>query len=504
MTEYHVSPGGGVVEHDGCHRVTIPPRRIGAVARPGDRFSFLPGIYREPFGLDGLWHNGPQIVLSGPTPCEARADPDVRAGYAVLDGGRTRPVAARRDLRPDAHDFAFIKLRRCRGVALRNFHFVDCWPSCVYLEDCAAIDLFDMAGLGGQFFVYSRNDPLQTAARAADRDRDAAGGYLRLHRLDWVQDPERLMWQGKVTWRAVKRQAEGGEDASHFNGALFGALRQPGPVAIRGCKVAHAFNAIRMDARGLRGDLDVNTDILIEDNSFSHIRDNAVEPEKWAARLWVIRNRFFNNHAAISLQGVSGRHWYVLGNTALNQDKPIDVSNTGGQILKIDARWTRCLGEFHVVHNAVLTRTSYTKAAAITNLTHMNNAIGFTRADRSLLPDPFRWNPSLRFASDVCNASDYPDGLQARGLPVEGFAVGEPPFAKLSGCRALDPDHGPPNWTLSLREDIPPGAVSAALAIPLPNGGHLDVPAGRPLGASPIPELAAMLEANGWHALPPD
>ncbi|MEO0680829.1 MAG: hypothetical protein AAF192_10475, partial [Pseudomonadota bacterium] len=95
--------------------------------------------------------------------------------------------------------------------------------------------------------------------------------------------------------------------ADYFNGALFGSFDIEGGVTLRRCRVAHAFNVLRMDlwdampewknpprSRPPLREIGSNRDVLVQDCDFAFIRDNVIEPEV-AARGWrVLGNRMLN------------------------------------------------------------------------------------------------------------------------------------------------------------------------------------------------------------------
>lgn len=433
---------------------------------PGDELEILPGHYIAPI----------LISISGTEekPLTLRAS---AAGGVVFDG-QTAKEAAIGKFEPMDDDFAFISIMGANWVNLVGIKFQACWPSAIFIRGSKHITIADCTIHGGRFAVYARNRRWFGKAR-----------HITLERVTWVQDPDHDMWAGRVTWPDVKQEPPTDTDASFFNGALFGSFDIKGPVTVRDCDVSHAFNVVRMDGKSNTLGRGRNTDIVIKNNRFRYIRDNAVEPEKVAERLYVIDNDFHNVHAAFSLDGVGGRHWYFIGNRVLNTEKPGlgGQANRGGKIFKFDDKPPFPQEAFYVAFNSVQTRTGYIKSGETRFMHHANNAVGICRdgpdcdLDRKMYGEEFQWHSSLNFTGDLCDHPEFPDTMRGDGFLVSGIQAPHGTFAP-----AVVPAE------LTLRENSPGRGGSEVMTVRLPDGQSVTIPAGRDIGY-PAPEPLASL-----------
>jgi len=391
-------------------------------ARPGDVIQLLPGRYTGSTFLTMSGTADKPITLRGSS-----------VGRSILDGGRTRDHGRHSGLEPLDGDFAVLKLVGAKHLVLEGLFFEHPWPTAVYMRASRNITIRHCHAAGGRFFVYARELPF---AKTHD---------IVLDSVSWVQDPDHDMWDGRVTWTEVKAQ-RGAFDASYFNGALFGSFDISGGVTICRCNIAHAFNAIRMDCRDTRvrsgaDGLTVsrNHNVAIYDNTFAFIRDNAIEPETAAADWRVFNNRFYNVHAAFSLDGVVSRDMFYLSNTILNDRKPglLGQENQGGKIFKFlgsknDAEDPRRRENLVSAFNSVQSRTCYAKKGVTQHWLDAWNAVGLYPADYPDITTPPRevfnkmgWQDGITILGMVCNDPEFPNKYVKEGAQIDtATAVG--------------------------------------------------------------------------------
>ncbi|MGH6919468.1 MAG: hypothetical protein ACREJ0_17385, partial [Geminicoccaceae bacterium] len=120
-------------------------------------------------------------------------------------------------------------------------------------------------------------------------------------------------------WRLWPWGATHDAEWEPYNGALFGGIGVGGNVLFAGNTVRNAYNGIRLyPSRACRQGTkcleQTQRNVSVIGNTFAFVRDNPIEPELHAADWHIAHNRFFNNHAWISTDGVAGGPVYVYGN----------------------------------------------------------------------------------------------------------------------------------------------------------------------------------------------
>ena len=405
MVTFYVSPDGKPCVIDGesrtCHTLSLALGRAG----PGDNIRLAEGTYRRPVVLTRSGEPGQPIRLIG--------------GPGVEFDGEQEPTRAKKEhLTPDEDDYHFLRLSECAWVEISGLSFKRCWPAAILGRGAKHVRIEKCKAEGGQFFIYLRN-----AERRLHGDIESHS--IVLEDLQWTQDPERKMWKGKISWKLVK---DPDDPASCMNGAFFGSFDIPGNIKMRRCRVSHAFNGVRMDARrGSSGTSGKNTNVQIEECSFDHIRDNAIEPEKTATSWWIRGCRFYNTHATFSLHNLTGGWIYLIGNRIWSDDKPDDPQNhTGGKTFKFLLLGAFPEGPICVLHNSFHLKSSYIKRGKTQNLIHANNAISFADPERSMFGggNHFVWDDTYLFVGDVSNNEKFPDKFpQKRGYAIDGNYV---------------------------------------------------------------------------------
>lgn len=339
-------------------------------AEPGDHVVLLPGRYHTPATIMRSGTANHLIKLYPETP-----------GTVVLDGGRAPTDAHAGGMEPLDSDFAMLKVFWADHWQITGLTFANCWPTCIYARSARHITVSGCEATGGRYFMYLR------------QKRSAPTHHITVQDCAWVQDPTFDMWRGALTWHDVKAStnpdANTSNDASYYNGAFLGGFDVAGRIIVRRNDIRHAFNGIRLDMRGddiLEGpDVDDgpvvprNRDVAIYDNTFSFIRDNAVEPEVGAQNWRVFGNLIYGAHAAFSQDQVRSRDMFYIGNRILNDHRagPVKADGAdaqqpqGGRIFKWfkperdgDGNHTKfpvTRRGFWSLFNLVQTRTSYVK-----------------------------------------------------------------------------------------------------------------------------------------------
>lgn len=399
------------------------------VAGAGTTVQLLPGKYYRPAELIG-------VRATEERPLVIRGTSDGGAKLAQICGANA-PTPIYPDL-PERDDWAYLKLIRCENIVIEDLAVESCWPCFIYAEDCRNITLRDVRARDGLYLLFSRGS--------------RARGFL-IEDNDWTQDPTGTMWR-ELAFEDLHHGLYG-----YYNGALFGSLDCEGDVVFRRNRVRHAFNGIRMScsSRGAEIETRCNIDVVVSENCFEYIRDNAVEPEATAVNWHVRHNRFRNCHAALSFHAVLGGWWYIYGNEGWFDDRPglWYQDNRGGTILKLhdEPPFPREDGPWFFFNNSWYTRTFLLKRSRTRQLTHVNNAYLFCnpadhppcecRADRELLKDfpagDAEWDPTVRFDHDL---SSKPFGLlRCRHGQEEQGLVADPCFADpRRGDFRLNPD----------------------------------------------------------------
>ncbi|MGH6891920.1 MAG: hypothetical protein ACREEP_06660 [Dongiaceae bacterium] len=414
-----------------------------ATAWPGVTIQLLPGIYKQDTPEDGILfpRNGSldqPITLRG-MGSDTVIDGTAKSGFRVFGIEITRPSdEVSTLLRPDFRGGSIcFRFDRKQWIVLDNLTLRNCADAAVIARDSQYITLKNSTILAGLYAFFAEGPNTH---------------HLLLERNIWVQDPSEEMWSKKhwceYKYGTLKSQA----------GALFAGLDIAGDVIIRGNRVQHAFNAVRIDVStarradpAWRGKLSANIEVY--DNDFAFIRDNVLEPEFDATNWWFHDNRIRNAHAWFSFDGLYGGRWYVYDNVGWFDDKPSRICKAsgacelwqkrnpelcadlhdGGRVFKFRPDGQYAPGPLYIFNNSWFLRTSIIKDGALGRLDHWNNAIDFCRPEDypDGLCEPgkpffngFSWSDKrYSFKHDVSNHPDFPVTLQALGYHVQGTGV---------------------------------------------------------------------------------
>ncbi|MCW5748871.1 MAG: hypothetical protein KIT36_21965 [Alphaproteobacteria bacterium] len=374
-------------------------------------------------------------------------------GFAVVERAR----AAVRALDPATEfpgvyklsDQGQVRFIGCQGVIVEGLRFRDCWPTAVAVLDSQSMDFRKIRVEGAAYAFQARG----TSTRR-----------LRLQQCEWTQDTtERLLW-GDLAWADVHGNwGEGeGNDWRCFDGSFFNANDIAGEVEIVDCAIRHAFNGVHLFNRDRRTDLSVG--VRVHGCSFSHIKDNPIEPEDAAWNWWIHDNVFHNCHKWFSLELKKAGWIYIFHNRAWADDRPgpEDDANASGAVFKFFKKADKpkmSKAPIYVFNNSWGLRSTLVHEGFVRGFYHVNNAFRFYGAadgkpspvywpwtpffgrrdaaepDSPLPPADFtrRWAAAERefdihFRGDVTNHPHFPERLQAAGYAVAPGVAADPGF----------------------------------------------------------------------------
>lgn len=451
----YVSPDGRDRWHDGkLHTATSFQQAI-EEARPGDTIELLPGVYDEP------------VTLRDKKASEHRPITIVGHSGTTLDGRRNpvRPPGIAKEER-----YAFVKIVNSCGIVIENMTIQNVWPTAVFIQDSQHITVRRMNLNGATFGIFARGEATE---------------HLIIENCSWIQD-ERI-WSD-IRWFDIHEEPF---PRKEMDGDFFRSFQIKGHVIIRQNFIAQAFNGVHFFA--CPGDKPgrYNSNVWIYRNTFTFIRDNAVEAENSATNWWVFENKIYNCHKWFAFERCNGGHIYVFANRGWFDRLPGpegDEYNGGGVIKanKIKRKEEDSLLMQHptyMFNNSWYLRSSYVKKGKLRHFNHFNNAIdyakpddhpsGVVKTDRKMIGSAFtkEWRFfDIRFENDVCNHPDFPAGLNADGYPVSGIAA--------------DPEFDTPKeGYFDLSENSPCRENGMAKTIALKDGSTWELKAGFNIGA---------------------
>lgn len=419
-----------------------------AMASPGTTIQLLPGLYKQDTPEEGILfpRNGSldkPITLRG-MGSDTVIDGTAKSGFAMFGIEITRPTdEVSTLLRPNIRSGSIcFRFENKQWIVLDNLTLRNCADAAVTAINSQYITLKNSTILTGLYAFFAEGFV----------EGGPATHHLLLENNIWIQNPSEEMWN-KTHWCEYKYGL-----LKFQAGALFAGINVAGDVIIRGNRVQHAFNGVRIDVStpfraqaNWRGKL--NTNIEVYDNDFSFIRDNVLEPEYDATNWWFHDNRIRNAHAWFSFDGLYGGRWYVYDNVGWFDDKPSRECaasgackiwqekdpelcgdlHDGGRVFKFRPDGRYAPGPLYVFNNSWYLRTSIIKDGRLGYIGHWNNAIDFCRPEdypnglcEGVKPffNGFLWDSdNYSFQHDVSNHPDFPDGLRARGYRVSGLAV---------------------------------------------------------------------------------
>jgi len=364
----------------------------------GDLIQILPGVYDTPIVISGLGAI-PSPSKSGDSEKHVFDSPIVIRGSAgVTFDGRRNLVRPPDHDRFDADNYAFVRILNCKGIVLENLTIQNVWPAAIYIGDSKGIALRRINIHGSTYAVY---------ARASNWNRKTSD--ILIERCAWVQDTR--IWQS-IYWDDIHHPPL---PRKELDGDFFRGWNVAGNVVVRKNSINHAFNGVHLFASTNKRKSvkdQVNNNVWVYQNTFSFIRDNAVEAERQAHNWWVWGNGLFNVHKWFAFEEkCSGGYWNFFSNRGWFDRKPCpkDDPYNGGAVFKFKQD-KRSSGPINVFHNTWFLRSTYIKKGRMRGLGHFNNIVEYAPADFGL---PGTVNPDQpvfgkRFIEECINANSEP------------------------------------------------------------------------------------------------
>jgi len=364
-----------------------------STAIPGTVITLPKGSYGESLVFENKHGKDDKLItLTG--------DSDNEAYHAILDGGMefadfnpdTNRIVYEIEQRgikefekeedrpyPGLHhiaDRALLVIRNCSYLRIREFSLMRGWPTLIYIENSHHICLEDLSLVDGTFAIFCRGEDCHE---------------IQVSNCRWVQDKsKKMLWQG-CAWRQIHNPPVDPEgDFRAFDGGFFHGDKISGNVLIENNVISDAFNGIQLwsydpDEYPLEKLLTLNRNVVIRNNSFYNIRDNAVEPERSAYNWWVYHNNINNCHKAFSLDLTVYQYVYIFGNLIWSdsrQGAPSGDDNRGGAVFKLKCRENHeLLAPIYFFHNSIYSRMTYVKKRGLHHLKHFANAIEMCRPE---------------------------------------------------------------------------------------------------------------------------
>ncbi len=275
-------------------------------AKPGDTIQLTPGTYKDPVNITGK----KDLTIQGMK--DANGNP-----LTKFDGGTT-PESVRytefprengevhRYVVPNENDFAMVKIKDSQGITVKDVEIKNSWPNGVYIQDSQKITMDGLKVTGSTNAVYAKSTN-GNMGTLATKD-------ITIKNTSWNQDPSGKIWTTN-DWTEMHHGNQ-----AYYNGALLGGQNVQGKVVVENNTVTNAFNGVRLTCRNTSAAA-CNQNVSIQNNSFTRIRDNVVEPEVYANGWSVKGNTIIDAHAPFSFDGVSG-DMVIDGNRVSTTAKP--------------------------------------------------------------------------------------------------------------------------------------------------------------------------------------
>ncbi len=375
-------------------------------AKAGDVISFESSWFRDPLVLSGKSGSAEKpLVLRGP---DATIGPGIPFEDFRETGNRLAKVQEAAGQFPGLYylaDNAALIVRNCQWVIIEDLEFEGCWPTAIYLDNCQNVIIRRVAFKGGTFAIGATG--INTR-------------HLLIEDCSWIQDMsgkgdedlfsilregrphpgpprfETTLWY-KTLWTQVHGSVKDNNppidikhDARAFDGDFFRAWTIAGYVVIRRNVIIDAFNAVHFFNEASFDTVESHSkNVLIENNWFVRIRDNAVEAEDFAWN-WTVRHNFFVDcYVPFSVEMARSGHFYIYGNLGWNGHRPgpPDDDHSNGQLFKFPETH-QASGPHYVFNNTWWTTMSTAKKKRFSDFHHYNNVIAMRSLDGSPLQDP--------------------------------------------------------------------------------------------------------------------
>ncbi|MBY5770580.1 right-handed parallel beta-helix repeat-containing protein [Rhizobium leguminosarum] len=432
--------------------------------RPDATLTLEGGRYATPLVLSSVSGSQQQPVV-------------IHGNGAVIDGGGTykdyRETANRLSAVQEANgrfpgiyylaDNAALMLRNCQWIVIEDLNFEGCWPTAIYLDNCQHITLRRLHIRGSTIAIgaagpYTRHLLIEACDWIQDLQSHGEADLAAIRKTGAVNaglDPGDCRLWREISWSQVHGNIEDTNsrvtvetDERGFDGDFFRAWTIAGYVVLRNNVILDAFNGIHFfnDASDSTVE-DFCRNIVIENNWFVRIRDNAIEAEDYAWN-WTVRgNRFVDSYMPFSLEMHRSGYFYIYGNLGWNRHRPGPDGDDRnfGQLFKFPKQH-EAVGPHYVFNNSWMLRGPISKRNRISQFHHLNNAIGYygtaglsTPKDSAPfgaswqnVPKPGQGENSLegryftklwqeldiRFDGDLIDHEYFPDLLRHAGYPI--------------------------------------------------------------------------------------
>ncbi|MBB4229312.1 right-handed parallel beta-helix repeat-containing protein [Rhizobium mongolense] len=422
---------------------------------PGGKLHLNKGRYRSPITISGKRGSQTEpIVIRGP---KAKIGSDVDFdGYRVT-ANKLAAAHQKAGSFPGVYfvaDDAALVLKDCQWVIIEDLCFENCWPTAIYLDNCQHIFIRRVSFRGGTFAIgaagpYTRHLLIEDCDWVQDVDSHGAADILSIrgkgHTRSDLSAADCTLW-GKIPWKAVhgSRNEEGPvaveTDARAYDGDFFRAWTIAGYVVIRNNIIADAFNGVHFfNQASASTKANFARNVVIEDNWFLRVRDNAIEPEDFAWNWTIRRNKFVDCYMPFSFEMQQSGHFYVYGNLGWNLHIPGPDGDThaSGALFKL-ADHHQAGGPHYIFNNTWLLRGSIVKKKRISGFEHRNNLIGYAEnAEKfkwtSCSPLGNNWSAEKVPATELEDRLIFERGCFTRswnwlGIVFDGDLIGHPDF----------------------------------------------------------------------------
>lgn len=479
--------------------------------RAGSSLELSRGRYEKPIvlsSLSGTQDNpiiirGPKATIGSGAPYEAYRKKANELSAVQEAGG----------LFPGIYylaDDAQLVLRNCQWVVIEDMRFEGCWPTAIYIDDCQHITLRRLSFRGGTIAIgaYGPNtrhlliegcDWIQDVNARGEKDLKSIRRSGRLRH--GARAVDNLLWS-RTTWNAVHGDREGTDalvdieaDARAFDGDFFRAWTIPGYVIIRNNCILDAFNGIHFFNQAAESIAEgFSRNVVVQNNWFVRLRDNAIEPEHFAWNWTVRHNKFVDCYAPFSFEMARSGYFYIYGNLGWNYHRPgvweIDKESTG-RVFKLPETHAAD-GLHYFFNNTWIVRGPVFKKRRFSRFRHFNNIYAYYSVDKNKKSDLFGsgWPDALDyetsswaaiklfeekrftkdwgrldivFDGDIVDHPDFPAKIRAAGYPLGQDS--RPGPVQFEDCSPGVPEG------LDTAQAYP----SISFQIELPNGLEVDV-----------------------------
>lgn len=372
-------------------------------------------------------------------------------------------------------DQAALFLKDCQWVVLEDLSFQNCWPTAVYIDNCQSLTLRRLHFRGGTFAIGAvGTDTRHLLVEGCDWVQDTSGqgekDLKALRENNKLPVPKKapggalwskLFWTQVHGYKAETEDVVKDDDARAYDGDFFRCWNIAGYAVFRDNCILDAFNGIHFYNTARRDEQEAySRNILIENNWFVRIRDNAVEPEYFAINWTVRHNCFADCFAAFSFEPTRSGYYYIYGNLIWNRHRPGPLEDTRdrGRVYKLSGGH-EALGPHYILNNTYVLRGPLFKKKRMAKLIHMNNVVAYVQDDPKVFTDiaaPFgkgwrldhdadaepgdvRGAEKKRFTKfwdklgitvvgDMINHPSYPDLARIAGYPIGPGATGFKPL----------------------------------------------------------------------------